>query len=272
MRPLAEIIEFLRNLAPLSGAEEWDNVGLLVGDSAASVSRVLTCLTLTSDVAAEAARRGAQLVVTHHPVLFRPVQRITSETAEGRVLLALIQAGIAVYSAHTAYDSARDGINQQLADRFELRNIAPLRPCSPPAADEAPERSAERLGSGRYGVLPRPVTLSELLRTVQARLGIEHVQYVGEESATVDRLGIACGSAAEYLHDAHRLGCQALLTGEARFHACLEARELGIGLILAGHYATERPAMLRLAETLASQFPDLAVWASEAESDPVKWS
>src|SRR3972149_2427558 len=118
----------------------------------------------TPGAGAEALRRGAQLAVTHHPVLFRPVQRITSETAEGRVLLALIQAGVAGYRAHTAYDGARDGINQQLAERFDLRNIAPLRPCSPPAVDEATEQSAELLGSGSVACLPHLRSLVKVLR------------------------------------------------------------------------------------------------------------
>lgn len=277
MRPLAEIIEFLRTLSPLHLATEWDNVGLLVGDPAAAVGCVVTCLTLSSDVAAEATRREAQLVVTHHPVLFRPVQRITSDTIEGRVLLGLIQAGIAVYSAHTAYDSARDGINQQLAELLELQNIAPLRPLlqgstSTSTATGSSLSDDPQSGSGRFGTLPRPVPFGELVQTVKARLGIDHAQFAGDAAATVERLGIACGSAAEFLHDARRLGCQALLTGEARFHAALEARELGLGLILAGHYATEQPAMRQLADALSKQFADLTVWASETETDPVQWA
>ncbi len=266
MRPLAEILEFLRSVAPLASAEKWDNVGLLIGDSSANVQRVITCLTLTSDVAEEAIRRGAQLVVTHHPVLFRPVQRITSENAEGRLLLGLIQAGVAVYSAHTAYDSARSGINQQLAKLLELREISPIRPL------EADDADTDLLGSGRCGVLPRPIQLKDLVGIIKQRLGVERLQFVGNELMMVERLGIACGSAAEFLRDAHQLGCQALLTGEGRFHAALEARELGIGLILAGHYATERPAMLELAKAVSAQFTDLTVWASEAESDPLQWS
>jgi len=271
LRRLAEIVDALQRLAPLSAAEPWDNVGLLVGDASRDVERVMTCLTLTSDVAAEAVREGAQLVVSHHPVLFRPVQQITRGTAEGGVLLDLIQAGIAVYSAHTAYDSACTGINQQLAELFELRDVVPLRPFPAPPAD-LDTTTALPPGSGRCGQLPRALPLTDVVQLVKQRLGVAHLQFVGEDRRPVERLGVACGSAAEYFRDAHRLGCQVLVTGEARFHDCLAAREIGMGLILAGHYATERPAMLLLAKQISDAFPDLSVQASAAESDPIRWS
>jgi putative NIF3 family GTP cyclohydrolase 1 type 2 len=98
------------------------------------------------------------------------------------------------------------------------------------------------------------------------------VQYVGTDRQHIQAVGVACGSAAEFIPDALRNGCDVLLTGEARFHACLEARESGLALVLPGHYATERPGVEELARTLARQFPQLAVWASRSETDPVAWS
>ena len=262
---LSEITTFLRQLAPPALAETWDNVGLLVGDEARSISAAMTCLTLTPDVAAEAIENGAKLIVTHHPVLFRPVQRLTADSVEGRMLLDLIAAGIAVYSPHTGYDTARDGINQQLAECFQLMQIEALRPLeNSPAQPLAP-------GSGRCGNLPRPMLLSELLELTKTRLNVARLQFVGRADTRIERLGIACGSAAEFLPDAARRGCQALLTGEARFHACLEARTLSVALVLPGHYATERPAMERLASVLAAQFSDMTVWPSRVERDPVEW-
>lgn len=266
---MREIIDFLGELAPPALAEAWDNVGLLFGGDDREAGSVMTCLTLTPDVAAEAVEHNAQLVVSHHPVLFRPVQRLTTETAEGRMLLGLAAAGIAVYSPHTGYDSAQDGINRQLARMLKLNDVRVLRPRED--SGEPRTESGEPIGAGRCGDLPEAVTLEALNRRIKEALGIGALQYVGDSSAAVKRLGIACGSAAEFLRDAGDFGCQALLTGEARFHACLEARTTGIALILAGHYATERPAMEHLAEVLAGQFPSLTVWASRVESDPVRW-
>ncbi len=223
----------------------------------------MTCLTLTPDVAAEAIAKQVGLIVTHHPILFRGVQQITDRSSEGQMLLDLIRAGIAVYSPHTSYDSALAGINQQLAESLGLSDIQPLRPLTD---------SEQPIGSGRYGNLPEPTTLGNLIDLVKPIVGVEQTWFVGDLSRSVSRVGIACGSAAEFLRDAATLGCDVLLTGEARFHACLEARTLNIALILPGHYATERPAMENLAGRLQSEFPALPVWASETESDPLNWA
>jgi dinuclear metal center YbgI/SA1388 family protein len=127
MPTVADVIADLDAFAPLMLAAEWDNVGLLLGDPAATVQRILTCLTLTPDVAAEAVETGCQLVVTHHPILFRGAKRLTTATAEGRVVLALAQAGVAVHSPHTAFDNTHGGINERLAQRLGLSDLKPLR-------------------------------------------------------------------------------------------------------------------------------------------------
>jgi dinuclear metal center YbgI/SA1388 family protein len=127
MPTVAEITADLDAFAPRDLAADWDNVGLLLGDPAAEVRRVLTCLTVTSDVAEEAAEAGAHLVVTHHPILFRGAKRLTTATPEGRAVLTLAKAGVAVYSPHTAFDNTRGGINELLAARLGLTDLRPLR-------------------------------------------------------------------------------------------------------------------------------------------------
>src|SRR4051794_1426710 len=132
MPTVAAVAADLDAFAPPTLAADWDNVGLLLGDAAAAVGRILTCLTLTPEVAAEAVEGGFQLVVTHHPILFRGAKRLTTTTAEGRAVLALAQAGVAVYSPHTAFDNTRDGINDRLAARLGLADVRPLRARSGP--------------------------------------------------------------------------------------------------------------------------------------------
>ncbi len=127
MPTVAALVESLERIAPPALAADWDNVGLLLGEGAAEVRRVMTCLTVTPDSAAEAVAEGAQLVVTHHPILFRAVKRLTDATAEGRMLLSLARAGVAVYSPHTAFDDAPNGINDLLARRLGLIDVGPLR-------------------------------------------------------------------------------------------------------------------------------------------------
>lgn len=360
---LRELIAVLETLAPPELAESWDNTGLLLGDRDTNIERVLTCLTLTPDVAREAVQKNVQLVVTHHPLMFKPIQQITADKVEGRTLWTLASHGIAVYSPHTAWDNAPQGINQQIAEQLGLTEIRPLRPRSAalgfkltttlPETDleavqqalwaagcgelgeyiecsfYAPgtgtfrgsaasqptigvpgrwERVAEyrlevlcpesRLsaaiaalraahsyeepvidvfplhpvpdgtGSGRAGDLPQPLPLRELAQRVAAEFGAPALQWVGAETQLVQRLGIACGAAAEFWKDARRDGCQALLTGEARFHAGLEVRDAGFAMIIAGHDATERFAMQRLAELLTQACPQLTASASEVERDP----
>src|SRR4051812_41482841 len=127
MQSVAAILALLEQFAPPELAGDWDNVGLLLGDRAAEVQRVMTCLTVTPETAAEAVEAGAGLIVAHHPILFRPIKRLTTATPEGRMLLALVRAGVAVYSPHTAFDNTRGGINDALARKLGLLDVAPLR-------------------------------------------------------------------------------------------------------------------------------------------------
>jgi dinuclear metal center YbgI/SA1388 family protein len=259
MPTLAAIAAFLEELAPVRLAEEWDNVGLLVGDRKANVKKLMTCLTVTPASAAEAIECGADLIVSHHPMPFHAVKRLTTETTVGRLLLDLIAANVAVFSAHTAFDSAADGINQRLAAGLSLRGIAPLVP------------HAEGQGAGRWGWLEEPIPLKELAARLKKFLNIEALHVVGLPDQSVRTVAVACGAAGEFLDAARHNGCDAMALGEARFHRCLEAEAAGIGLLLPGHFASERFAVERLAEALGRQFPDADVWPSRRESDPLRW-
>ncbi len=128
MPTLAEFAAYLERFAPCGTAAEWDNVGLLLGDPTAPVARVMTCLTVTPDVSAEAVREGAQLIVSHHPVLFRGAKKLVATGGDGAAVLPLLRAGVAVYSPHTAFDNCTGGINDTLCARLRVTNAAPLRP------------------------------------------------------------------------------------------------------------------------------------------------
>jgi dinuclear metal center YbgI/SA1388 family protein len=365
MPTVADVIRFLEDFAPPELAASWDNVGLLLGDRVAPVHRILTCLTVTPASAAEAVEAGAQLIVTHHPVLFRAVKRLTSTTPEGRMLLALIRAGVAVYSPHTALDNTRGGINDSLARRLRLADVTGLRrregsrqckvvvfvpeadlarvsdalfaagagqigqysQCSfrlagtgtffgsdasnptvgqkgrreevsewrleavcpegrveavltalrkahsyeEPAYDVYPLRPTAGQGEGRLGRLPQPLPLAELARSVKTDLKAAAVQVVGDPARLVERVAIVCGAGGEFLADAVRARADVLLTGEMRFHDYLTAESEGLALVLPGHYATERCGVEELADRLRGQWPDLDVWASRREQDPISY-
>ena len=259
MPTVAAIAAFLEQVAPFRLAEEWDNVGLLVGRRSQDVAKVMTCLTVTPASAAEAVESGVDLIVTHHPMPFAAIKRLTADTTVGQVLLELIAAHVAVYSPHTAFDSAQQGINERLANGLELRGVAALRP------------HAEGQGTGRYGWLAKRIALGDLADRLKRFLNIERLRLVGRPEQSVRTVAIGCGAADELLEVAGATGCDALVLGEARFHTCLEAQARGIGLLLPGHYASERFAVECLAETLRRQFPDVEVWASRREHDPIQW-
>jgi len=285
---LDRLCQLLEELAPLRLAESWDNVGLLVGDRRRPVRRLMTCLTITPQVVQEAVARRTDLIVAHHPFPFKPLNRITADTPIGGMLLDLIAGGVAVYSAHTAFDSSAAGINQQWAEGLDLKDIRPLIPFDASAAS-IPEQAGlatdsstdlarltgvqASVGGGRYGRLEEPLSLEKLGDRAALFSGAGSCRIVGS-GAGIANVGIACGSGGGFLSAAKACGCQALITGEATFHACLEAAAIGVGLVLVGHYASERFAMERLAGTLTAAFKqaelDLLVYASLADSDPLR--
>ena len=256
---------FLEEFAPPRLAESWDNVGLLVGDHHAVVRKIMTCLTVTPPVVDEAITSRADLIVAHHPLPFSAIKRLTADTIVGRMLLRLIGAGVAVYSPHTAFDSAAEGINQRLAEGLGLKEIEPLVPhAGVPALAGAASLPAK-------AGLEQPTTLDDLARRVMKFLGITNVQTVGDLEQKRSTVAVACGAAGELLEAARGAGCDAMLLGEARFHTCLEAEASGVGLLLPGHYASERFAVEALADVLGRRFPDVQVWASRSERDPLQW-
>ena len=261
MPTLRAVIEALETVAPLRLAADWDSVGLLVGSSRLQIDRVMTCLSLTPEVAAEAVRERAEMVVTHHPLPFRPVPRITADTTTGRVLLDLIHAGIAVWSSHTAWDSAIGGINDQLAALLGLDHVTPIEPDSLHAL----------AGFGRAGTAPAGWSVAQLSRHIASRLGAKGVHLVGDSSRAAGRVGIVCGSGGDSLAAVKEAGCTTFLTGEVKLHQALEAQALDLAVIAVGHHASERFSMEVLAAQLAEAEPGLVCWASRDESDPLAW-
>ncbi|MCH7729461.1 MAG: Nif3-like dinuclear metal center hexameric protein [Planctomycetes bacterium] len=255
------ISEFLDALAPPDLAEDWDNVGLLVGDRETAVDRLMTCLTVTPASANEAIDRGADLVITHHPLPFRPLKHLTTDTTPGRLLLDLIRADIAVYSPHTAFDSAASGINQRLAEGLGLDDIQPL----------LADKNNANIGAGRFGRLASSRPLREMIERVKTFLSVEGLHAVGSPEQQVSVVAVACGAAGQFLSVARANGCNLLITGETNFHTCLEAEASNIAMLLPGHFASERFAVELLANELERNFTDVEVWASEREADPLVW-
>lgn len=255
-----DVCEFLDQFAPLELAEDWDNVGLILGDANRSVTRLMTCLTVTPESAAEAIDAGVELIVSHHPLPFSATKRITTDHTPTRLIWELARAGVSVYSPHTSFDSASHGINQMLADRLSLEAVKPLLPN---------RKDAELPGAGRIGKLSEVRLLKEFAQTIKDDFQLPRLQLVGKLEKPIQRIATACGSGGSFLSKAVNRGADCLVTGEATFHTLLEAKASGIGMILMGHYFSERFAVENLATKIAAKFPDLTVWASTHESDPL---
>jgi dinuclear metal center YbgI/SA1388 family protein len=261
MYPIDRVTAELESLAPLRLAADWDVVGLLVGSRRPSIARVLTCLTLTPAVAEEAVRERIDLVVTHHPLPFRPVARVTADTAPGRVLLELVGAGIAVWSGHTAWDSAAGGINDQLAALVHLEHVAPI----------IPDDVYPLAGTGRAGATRAGMTVGDLAHAAGTALGAAAVQVSGPADRPAGRVGIVCGSGGDLVAEVARAGCATLLTGEVKLHDALAAAAAGLAVVAVGHHASERFSMDVLGRRLAEVLPGLHSQPSVADTDPLIW-
>ena len=255
MVKISEIEQFMCETHPLKLAESWDNVGLLLGRRDRHVTKLMTCLTVSLDVVAEAKAKGVELILSHHPFPFKAANKFTDGSTEGRLLLDLLESKIAVFSSHTAFDSVRDGINAMTLKGLGLDSSAPLIP-----KDDLPG------GTGRMSACDW--TWEDALRRIQTFYDLKNFWGVkcGERFRKV---GIVCGSGGDFISTAKSKGVDLFITGEATFHQCVLARHLGVTLVLTGHFKSERFAMEQLADKLQAQFSSLSVFPSVVECDPL---
>lgn len=224
-------LALVEGTAPIGLAESWDNPGLLIEPDHDEITRVLVALDCTPAVAEEAYEIGAELVLTHHPLFFAPVKHILKSDPATAAAWALLRHGIGLYAAHTNLDSARGGVNDVLAALAGLTGLTPLLP-----------GAEESAGMGRVGTLPAPLPLPEFARRVGAALETAP-RFGGPAGHMVSRVAVVGGSGGDLLKEAKAAGADTLLTGEAKHNHALDAHCLGLGLVVAGHYETERPVL-----------------------------
>jgi dinuclear metal center YbgI/SA1388 family protein len=257
---LAEVLTVLDDLAPLRYAESWDNVGLLVGNPAADIAKVLVTVDYTAEVAVEAVAGGVDLVVAYHPPLFAAVKRVPHHA----LWADAVRRGIALYSPHTALDVARDGTNDFLADAcgVSASERAPLRPFGAAGRVEP-----EGIGLGRVG--PVSSTLrSALIAHVKKELGLAYVLVAGPIDVPVTCVAVAAGAGGELLEEAVRAGAEVFVTGEVRHHDALSAARRGVTVVATLHSNSERAAVRAYAARLGSRLADVTVATSLADADP----
>ena len=264
MATVREIYQYLDGLAPFSLQMEFDNAGFLVGRGERAVSKILVSLDITEEVAEEAAELGAELIVSHHPVIFRPAKSVTDGDPDGRVLLALAEHRIAAICAHTNLDAVAGGVNDALAQKLGLVQSEQLH-------QDGVDGSGRPDGIGRVGsTTGAPMYAPAFAAFVKEALGANGVRYV-DARRPVRRVAVGGGACADLLRDALALGCDTFVTADVKYDQFLEAKALGITLMDAGHYATEQVVCPKIVEYLARCFPALEVRMSRTHREVYGW-
>ena len=251
-----ELTEWLGGNFPAAVAEDWDNVGLLTGDDESEVKHVFLALDLTETVLDEAIRAGADMIVTHHPMIFSGVKKINNHSFTGRKILTLIQKGIVYYAMHTNYDVL--GMADLSADYTKMHDTTVL--------SVTEEREGEVQGFGRVGKLPREMTLREYAQLVKESLKLNDVKVYGNLDSMVKCAAVCTGSGKSMIKDVIKAGADVYVTGDIDHHTGIDTVAQGLALIDAGHYGTEYIFMDAMKKELTQAFPELKISCAEVKS------
>ncbi len=239
---ISEIIEILEEWADPCLMDDWDNGGLQYGSIDQEVKGILIALDVTEEVLEYAIKSGSNLIISHHPLIFKGIKDLSLSTHQGRMAYKIIKNDIGIYCAHSSLDLAPGGVNDVLANEFGILNSIPLR---------VYEKSSHYgiLGYGRVGDI-ESVDLETLAKRVKEKLGVEVLRVYGETKDPITRLAVCGGSGADFIIDAAFSKAQAYITGDIKYHDAQLAKELGIVLIDATHYHTEKPVLFAVKSRL----------------------
>lgn len=252
-----QIYNLIDEIAPFSTQMDFDNAGLLVGDPQQKVTHALLALDCTPAVLAEAEELGAQLIITHHPLIWNPMKKVTADS----LVYQAIRKGLSVICAHTNLDVSPVGVNEYLARVLGLEDIEPLEILS------TDEDSVYAMG--RVGKLPHPLSSQQLAQRVNDLLGCRGLRYTGE-AEEITRVAVAGGSGGSMVSKALAAGAQALITGDVKHDVFLTAAQAGLTLMDAGHFETETVVLPPLCELLQKQAPTVSFTTAHSNTAPVK--
>ncbi|MDO5135990.1 MAG: Nif3-like dinuclear metal center hexameric protein [Eubacteriales bacterium] len=253
---ICELTAWLEEIYPPVMAEEWDNVGFLVGDDEREVTCVFLALDLTEETLLEAERAGAELIITHHPMIFSGIKRVSNHSFTGRRILSLIQKNMGYYAMHTNYDIL--GMADHSAQLLGLKE--------PRVLAETFREGERSEGLGRVGDLESPMTLREYALFVKERLCLGDVKVYGNLEGMVERAAVCTGSGKSLLSQVERSGAQVYVTGDIDHHTGIDAVASGLFIIDAGHYGTEYIFMEAVKKRLAEAYPHLRVVCAQVKS------
>lgn len=259
VKDLCRIIE---EFAPQNLKEDYDNVGLMVGNTEADVNSILMALDCTLDVINEAVEKRCNTIITHHPLLFRKPASITNETLQGTKILKLTENKINLYSAHTNFDSAVGGLNDIIVELLGF------------GRGKVIESNGDGAGIGRFIELETPITLDSLCSIIKDKLEIKNLRYCGKDGKEIHKIAVINGSGQDFFESSRKLGAECVITGDTSYHYVSDYNEMGMCIIDAGHFGTEWPAIKvaasKLQNALNKNKLNINVYVSNCNIDPYK--
>ena len=251
-----DIIAAIENFAPLSLQEEWDNSGLCIGSEDDEVTSVIVGLDCTPELVDEAIACGADMIVTHHPLIFSGLKRISPDDFVGKMVMKVVKAGISVYAAHTTADKVADGVSGAMAVRLGLENVQIL------------DEDGDGTGLGVVGNLPQPMTAQEMVELVRTRFALETVRTSRPLDSMITRVAMCGGSGSSLIGAAKASGAQLYISGDISYHNFFTQDEFMIMDI--GHYESEIEIVDILFSLIKKKFPTFAVRITQnMHSNPI---
>lgn len=251
MSKVWDFYHYMDEIAPFEKQESWDNSGFLVGDGEREVKKVLLALDATKDVLAEAEKIGAELIITHHPVIFGSLKEFHPKN----MAFAAAEKGIAIISSHTALDIADGGVNDCLAAALGLQDV---------------QKGIDEMGLLRIGTLPKALSLADFLSVVSEKLGVGGIKYT-PTGKMIKKVAVCGGSGAEFYPDAMKAGADAFVTANVKHNFWIDIRRDGFCVLDAGHFCTENTVIKPLSEKLATHFKDTEILISKVSADPAEY-
>jgi dinuclear metal center YbgI/SA1388 family protein len=266
MALIKHILQWIDSWAPFRFAEPWDNCGLQIGDPEAHVNRIMVSLDPGSSVLDETRDLGCQCLVTHHPLFFKPINAVLTNTWPGTIIVKALACGIHIIAAHTNLDAARGGTNTQLERLLRLESVEPLEP--------SPLKDDRYTGIGSIGSLPGSLPLHSLASKLGDELGKPPLRVSGDPDRLINRVAVCTGSGGSLIARVLAAGADAFVTGDMKYHDGKLAEECGLAIIDIGHFASERlilePLSLFLKARSEAEQTDIEVFVSKSEVDPFR--
>lgn len=241
-----DIIKAIHELAPPYLAEKWDNSGLQLGSVKKKVSKILLALDVSRSVVEEAIKNNVDMIVTHHPLIFAGLKSISNDETKGEMIYNLIKKDIVVFASHTNLDVCNNGPNDYLSQLLGLDNLDIL--------DVTYEKATQdcKLGNGRIGTIKEPIALGEYAKVVKGKLSCSSVRVYGDLNRAIKQIAVCGGSGGDFIIDAYKKGADLYVTGDIKYHDSQLALELGLSIIDAGHFDTEKHILDLLKRYLSS--------------------